>query len=76
MLLGDLNGAPVQIWGATRPPPGAEGGRGASGSGRQMTKPHSRRGRCRVPQQDSSTQLDFDSKSGKQLLKKTVKNIV
>ena len=22
MLLGDLNGAPVQIWGATRPPPG------------------------------------------------------
>ena len=34
-LLVVLIDAPVQIWGATRPPPVAEKGRGASGSGRR-----------------------------------------
>ena len=37
--------------GAFRAPPVAGGGRGASGSGRQMRKAHRRRRRCRAPQQ-------------------------
>ena len=45
---------PGQIWGATRPPPVAEKGRGASGSGRQDASPLCRRSICRVPQQESS----------------------
>ena len=49
--------SPVQIWGVRRLPPVADKGSRASGSGRQMRKPHRRRRKCREPQQESSIPL-------------------